>query len=180
MLKLHVLESEFFDEERQEFVEGSSYELELEHSLSSLSKWESIFEKPFLGKEQKTHEEVLMYIKCMIITKGIPDNIVSMLTDEQTAQINAYIEAKHTATWFTDFSKPTTSRETITSELIYYWMFSLTIPIECEDWNLNRLLTLIKIFQVKNQPPKKMSRSEIAARNRELNERRRAQLGTSG
>lgn len=180
MLKLDVVKDEFFDEERREFVKGAQYQLELEHSLFSLSKWESIFEKPFLGKEQKTYEEVMTYIWCMVITEDIPENIGWLLNDAQIEQVNAYIEAKHTATWFSDFSNQRPSREVITSELIYYWMFSLTIPIECEHWNLNRLLTLIKVFQVKNQPPKKMSRSELAARNRTLNQQRRAQLGTSG
>lgn len=180
MLKLFVVENEFFDESTQEFVVGSNYTLELEHSLYSLSKWESIFEKPFLGKDPKSTEELMAYVHCMILTKDVPDNIVKMFTDKQMLQINEYIDAKHTATWFSDFANTKPSREVITSELIYYWMFSLTIPIDCEHWNLNRLLTLIKIFQVKSQPAKKMSRSELAARNRTLNQQRRAQLGTSG
>jgi hypothetical protein len=70
--------------------------------------------------------------------------------------------------------------EVITSELIYYWIVSFNIPFECQYWHLNRLFSLIRICNIKNSKPKKVSRMELAQRNRELNAARKAKLGTSG
>jgi hypothetical protein len=169
-----------FDDESQEFTTKDDVTLELEHSLVSLSKWESRHEKPFLGKTEKTSDEVLDYIKCMVLTPNVPDQVFSKFSEENYTQINDYIEAKMTATWFNEVPGAPKSRDVITAELVYYWMVVFQIPFECETWHLNRLFTLIRICNVKQSKPKKMSRSEIAARNRELNAQRRAQLGTSG
>ncbi len=179
MLTITVLGEEHFNEEEQEFVTVGGIDLQLEHSLVSLSKWESIHEKPFLGEGEKSTEEVYSYIKAMILTPDFPPEVLSNLSQDHFEQINKYIDAKMTATWFSDTPAPK-SREVITSELIYYWMFTFQIPIECELWHLNRLFTLIKVCNVKNAPPKKMSRAEQAARNRTLNAQRKAQLGTQG
>jgi hypothetical protein len=169
-----------FDDESQEFTTKDDVALELEHSLVSLSKWESKHEKPFLGKVEKTTDEVLDYIKCMILTPNVPDHVFSKFSEKNYNEINEYIEAKMTATWFSEIPGAPKSRDVITAELIYYWMVIFQIPFECETWHLNRLFTLIRICNVKQSKPKKMSRSEIAARNRELNTQRKAQLGTSG
>lgn len=169
-----------YDEERQEFTTSEGFVLELEHSLVSLSKWESIHEKPFLSSDEKTPEELISYIEAMVLTTDVPDRVYYRLTEENLKEINRYIDAKMTATWFTDSPNAPKSREIITAELIYYWMISFNIPIEFQNWHLNRLFTLIKIFSVKNSKPKKMSASEMAARNRELNARRRKSLGTKG
>jgi hypothetical protein len=154
----------------------------LEHSLISLSKWESIFEKPFLGPEPKTREEVLGYIKTMILTPDFPEDVLLKLSKSNFDEINAYIDSAQSATTFGVMpeQKHRSRGETITSELIYYWMVTFNIPFECESWHLNRLFSLIRICNLKNSKPKKMSRSELATRNRQLNEKRRAELGTSG
>ena len=179
MLILQVAGVESFDDDTQEFIAQGGTILELEHSLVSLSKWESIHEKPFLGKESKTSEEILSYIKCMTLNK-VPREIFLKLNEENIQEIGDYIEAKMTATWFNEQPGEPPSREVITSELVYYWMTMFNIPFECEHWHLNRLFTLIRICNVKQAPPKKMSRAEIAQRNRELNAQRKAQLGTTG
>lgn len=180
MLTITVPGQEFFDETTSEFFETPSYTLELEHSLVSLSKWESRFEKPFLGKDEKSTEEVIGYIECMTLTPGIPSEVFQRLTQNNLDEINAYIGAKMTATTFKELPKKATSTEYVSAELIYYWMVALNIPSEYEDWHLNRLFTLIKVANEKNQPQKKMSRREAIAQQRALNAQRRAQAGSNG
>lgn len=180
MLTIVVPGTEMYDEIKQEFVREGDITLDLEHSLVSLSKWESKYEKPFLGKDSKTTEEVLDYVKCMTLTPNIPPEVFYNLSEGNINDINNYIEAKMTATWFNDTPGAPPSREVITSELVYYWMITFQIPFECQYWHINRLFTLIRVCNVKQAKPKKMSRAEIAHRNRELNAQRRSQLGTSG
>lgn len=180
MLKIIVPGADLFNEATQEFLIEPDFTLELEHSLVSLSKWESIFEKPFLGKEDKTVAEVLGYIKAMTLTPEVPEEIFSRLSSKNFKEIDDYINQKMTATWFSELPNQPKSREVITSELIYYWMITFQIPFECETWHLNRLFTLIQICNIKQAKPQKMSRSEIAARNRELNAQRKAQLKSKG
>ena len=180
MLTIVVPGVEMFDDLTQEFVTKDDVTLELEHSLVSLSKWEQIYEKPFLGKSEKTAEEVLGYIKAMTLTLEVPEEVFHKLSEDNLKAINAYLDAKMSATWFSEAPGAPPSRDVITSELIYYWMVTFQIPFECETWHLNRLFTLIRVCNIKQAKPKKMSRSEIAARNRELNAQRREQLGTKG
>jgi len=181
MLTIIVPGIESYDENLDTFVSIGDLTLELEHSLVSLSKWESKFEKPFLGKSEKTTEEVLDYIRCMVVTPNPPEEFLGKLSKENLEAVNAYIDRKMTATWFSEApGAPKTSREVITAELVYYWMTVFHIPFECETWHLNRLFTLIRICNLKQEKPKKMSRAEVAARNRELNAQRKAQLGTTG
>lgn len=180
MLTITVSGVESYDEKLEQFVSIGDITLELEHSLVSLSKWESEFEKPFLGKGDKTSEETLAYIRCMVLGKDPPGDFLQRLSKENLETINAYIDRKMTATWFSDQPGAPRSREVITSELVYYWMTVFDIPFECETWHLNRLFTLIRICNVKQAKPKKMSRAEVATRNRELNAQRKAQLGTRG
>ena len=180
MLTLFVVGDEYYNEETQEFETHGDFVLELEHSLVSLSKWESIHNKPFLSAKPKTQEETLSYIVCMVLTPVYPEGFETRLSNANLEIIINYMESKQTATSFGEMPERKAKGETITAELIYYWMVAFTIPFECEMWHLNRLFALIRICNIKNSPQKKLSRGEIARRNRELNERRKAELGTTG
>jgi hypothetical protein len=180
MLILVVPSVDLFDETKQEFITKSEVTLKLEHSLVSLSKWEQKHERPFLSGRKQTTDEILSYVKAMTITPNVPEEVYQRLSAENITDINDYIDAKMTATWFSDSSGAPQTRDTITNELIYYWMITFQIPFECEKWHLNRLFTLIRVCNIKQAKPKKMTRSEIAARNRELNARRKKEMGTTG
>lgn len=181
MLKLTFKPIEKYDELTNTFQYVDGCVITLEHSLVSLSKWESKWHKPFLTKEEKTLEEIIDYIKCMTITKNVDEDVYSRLTDEHLQAVREYIENPMTATTFSNLQEGRKiNREIITSEIIYYWMTVFNIPFECEKWHLNRLLTLINICNIKNSPPKKMGRKEIYQRNKALNMARRRALNTGG
>jgi len=183
MLTITIKGTEAYNPKTREFINTKDTTLTLEHSLVSVSKWEAKWHKPFLSKDTKTNEETLDYVKCMTITQNVDPNIYALLTREQIKTINDYIADPMTATWFNERKdKPgKKSSEQITSELIYYWMVALEIPFKpCEKWHLNRLLTLVRICNIKNQPDKKYSKKETMSRNAALNAARRKKLGTSG
>lgn len=181
MLKITIPEKELFDENKNIFITVKEQVLELEHSLVSISKWESKWNKPFLNdKNEKTLEETIDYIKCMTITKNVSDEVYLDLSQENIKDIKKYIDSPMTATTFNNIGNKKSNREVITSELIYYWMIANNIPMECQKWHINRLLTLLRICSIKNTPPKKMSRNEIMSRNATLNAARRKQLNSKG
>lgn len=180
MLIITVPATEMFNEKTQEFFTLKEQTLQLEHSLVSLSKWESKWCKAFLSKEEKTLEETTDYIRCMTITQNVDPSVYSRLSNSNINEINNYIDAPMTATTFYGDTQKGRGKETVTSELIYYWMISLNIPMECQKWHLNRLLTLIRVCNVKNTPPKKMSKKDIMRRNAALNASRRKQFNSKG
>ena len=180
MIRITIPATEEWDPVKEEFINTKETTLTLEHSLVSLSKWESKWCKPFLGKDEKTFEETIDYVRCMTLTQNVDQNVYSCLTNDAINQINKYIEAPMTATTFYEDKNSPKNRETITAELIYYWMVAYNIPFECQKWHLNRLLTLIRVCDIKNQPNKKMSKSEIMNRNAALNAARRKKMNTKG
>ena len=181
MLTITVPEQELFNERTEEFLTIPSSTLVLEHSLLSISKWESKWKKPFYGKQEKTAEEVTDYIRCMCITKNVPPNVFYYLDDENLKKIKDYIADPMTATTFSNQEKVTRRQRIITSELIYYWMISDGIPMDCEKWHINRLLTLIHVFDAEGNASKnKMSKKDIYSQNAALNAARRAKSKSRG
>ena len=180
MLEIVIPETEQWDEVNQEFITSNRQILRLEHSLVSLSKWESKWKKPFLSNKEKTYEETIYYIKGMTLTQNVNDTVYNLLDKDNIEKINKYIGDPMTATTFKEDPNKKGGREIITSELIYYWMISLNIPFERQKWHLNRLLTLIKVCGIKNQPPKKMSKRDVMSRNAALNAARRKQMNSRG
>lgn len=186
MLSLTVLGQEAtveLEDGSTAFVTFGGYNLELEHSLVALSKWESKFKKPFLDDVPKTEEEILYYIRCMAVHPYVPEEIFESLENEHIKQINDYINDPMTATWFNEGpqSSVSTSSEKITNELIYYWIAGFEFDTAVvENWHLNRLFTVLKVANIKNQPEKKKSQAEILDEYRRKNAQRRAQFEGQG
>jgi len=180
MLTITVPGVELFNDETKKFSTTETTVLELEHSLVSLSKWESKWQIPFLGKEAKTNEQIIDYIKLMCLSPGVPDETFKRLSGPNYEDINKYINATQTATWFREEPNQPVNREIITAEIIYYWMISLQIPLECEEWHLNRLFTLVRVLNQKNAPKKKQNTQSAAEQRRALNEARLKQYSTTG
>jgi len=182
MLQIVVPSADLFDENTNSFIQTNETVLKLEHSLLSISKWESKWQKPFLSSkagEKRTPYEMLDYIKCMTLNTNVNDDIYLALSTDNIKEINKYITAPMTATTIYSRKPNPIDKETITSELLYYYMIVYNVPFECEKWHLNRLITLLRVCAVKNNT-KKMSKSELASHNRALNAARRKRLGTRG
>lgn len=180
MLSITIPGAEYYDEHCNMFVQVAEQKLQLEHSLVSVSKWEQKWHKPFLVNDTKTREEKVDYVRCMTLTQNVDPRVYMGITDDIMDKIMEYIDDPMTATWFPEDKNPKVNREVITSEIIYYWMIALDIPPDYQKWHLNRLITLIRVCNAKNKPAKKMSRKDILAQNRAVNEARRKALGTRG
>lgn len=180
MLQITLPAEEMWDEVNEVFVYAKEQKLKLEHSLVSVSKWESKWGKSYFSCKVKSIEESLDYIRCMLLTPNIDENFVYRLSADDISKINKYIEAPMTATTIKDNRPKKNNGEILTSEVIYYEMIALNIPFECQKWHLNRLLTLIKICDIKNSPPNKMSEKAILRRNSELNAARKKKYNTKG
>ena len=181
MLIITVPETELFNDETQSFQTVPKKELRLEHSLVSISKWEAKWKKPFLGKDPMTYEQTVDYVRCMTITQNVNPITYSCLSVENIEKVKDYIADPMTATWFSS-KQPAgpKNHSVITSEILYWQMIALEIPMECQTWHLNRLLTLIRVCSEKNQPGKKMSKRDLMNRNRSLNAARKARMGSKG
>lgn len=178
MLEINLAEKELFNEATSEVYTVKGKHLVLEHSLVSVSKWESLWEKPFLAKGEKTRAETISYIKFMTITQNVDPNIYVLFEDELIEAVSKYIAKPMSATTIKEHN--VTNNSIITSEIIFYWMIQMNIPFECQKWNLNRLLMLIRVCDIKSRKTKNMTRAEIFARNKELNAERRRLLNSTG
>lgn len=182
MLEIVIPASEGWDEKKCRFVDiEPAVHLRLEHSLLSLSKWESKWHKPWLdGTTPKTAAETKDYIRCMTLTQGVDPKVYDRLTKENMAAIQKYMEDPMTATTFKERKGGKTRARYQTSELIYSAMASYGIPFSCEKWHLNRLLTLIRTCGEENAPREKMSKKEQMAQQRALNAQRKARYHSKG
>lgn len=179
MLVITIPAGEAYNYETDELISTKETTLHLEHSLISLSKWESKWHKPFLTNKVKTQEESIDYIRCMTLDSNVNPTSYLFLTPENVKAVNDYIENPMTATTFRDEDNKA-GREIVTAEIIYYWMVALQIPFECEKWHLNRLLTLVKVCNIKNTPKKKMKKGDMMRQNASLNAARRAAAHSHG
>lgn len=180
MLEITVPKTDLWDERNQRFIQIREQKLRLEHSLVSLSKWESKWCKVFLSKERKTYDETIDYIRCMTLTQNVDPLIYRCITDSHIRAVNAYIEAPMTASTIQEEKSKSINRQQITSELIYYWMTAYNIPFECQKWHLNRLLMLIRICNEENKPPKKQSLRDIYKRYAETNAANKKRFNSKG
>ena len=186
MLEITIPPRQLYEENSNTLLTFKGATIKLEHSLLSISKWESKWKKPFLDdKNEKTVEESIDYVRCMTITQSVDPLAYLCLTRENMEDIKSYMEDTQTATWFSKIEekkyKNRPMSRKITSELIYYWMSELNLPFDvCEKWHINRLMTLIKIANIENQPPQKMSKKEATKYRQALNESRKAQYHTRG
>lgn len=179
MLIIEVPANELFNEATEEFINTKKQVLQLEHSLISISKWESKWHKVFLSKTPKTNEQVIDYVRCMTINANVEPQVYSALTSQNLMDIDRYINDPMSATFFAK-EKESPGGEPMTSELIYYWLVHFQIPWEVEKWHLNRLLNLIRIAKMKTSTKNKRSKRDIMSQNAALNAARREAWGTSG
>ena len=191
MLKIKIPDQpseQLWDEANEIFVYTNPVkgcELTLEHSLLSISKWESIWCKPFLAEKEKSVAETLSYIECMAISpNNVDPEVIKRIPQSEYERVNAYINHPSTATTIGGMNsgKGGRSSEIKTSEIIYYYMTALNIPFECQKWHLNRLLTLIKVCEIKNDPKgqKQMSANEVRKEYDKINEMRKKAMHTKG
>lgn len=182
MLRIEVPSCEFYDESKEEFLTIKGQTLVMEHSLISISKWEAKWKKSYFSEEKKTTAEILDYLRCMTISpQNVHPSLYLALSSSQLEEISNYINDPMTATTINQIPGRRGRNELLTSELVYYYMIAQNIPVEFEKWHINRLLTLIRVCSIKNDPKqKKMSPSEIRRQNRAINAARRKRLGTKG
>ena len=181
MLLIDIPETELFDESTDRFITIKAQTLKLEHSLISISKWESRWNKPFLKEDNKTPEQIRDYIRCMSLVPLQDDNVVLALNSKSIEKIINYIEAPMTATTvaFLDDKKPV-KKEILTSELIYYYMIQAQVPFECEKWHINRLFALLKVCSAKSSEKQKANTKTAAKSQAALNAARRSKLKSRG
>ncbi len=179
MLKLTIPKRRLLNEKTNEIYTVKEQTIVLEHSLVSISKWESTWCKPFLSSEKKSLEEIRDYVRCMTLTQNVDPLTYFCLTADNFDEINKYINTEQTATTFRK-EEQAHKKEIITSELMYFWMINYGIPFECAKWHLSRLIALVRICQIKMQPSKQMGKNAILNQNAKLNAQRRSLLHTKG
>lgn len=179
-IKINIPSQELFDESTGEFIKIDETNIVLEHSLVSISKWESKWHIPYLNNKEKTVEQAVDYLRCMTITQNVNKDIYKYIPESEIKRLDEYINDPMTATTITKQEGKGGSRKVLTAEVIYFYMLSYNIPADFDKWHLNRLLTLIEVFNEENKPKKKMSTQQAISRYASLNAARRAKLHSAG
>lgn len=180
-LEIHIRGDELWDEESEQFIQVRERTVHFEYSLAAIAKWEAHWKKPFLINEDLTGPQLLSCVRYMALEQDVTEDDIRSLSHEQVEKIKAYMKDSMTATWFKkDPGKSRRPTKVVTAEIIYYQMVELGIPFECENWHLNRLLTLIAVCAEKQAVPKKMAKKDILSQYANLNAARRAKLGSKG
>lgn len=170
MLTLVIREPDLWDEEKAQFVLGKEHRYRLEHSLISISNWETEFERSFFNEPPTTWEEQIAYVKAMTIKPELTDEMAKYITAADLVAVNEYINKKKSGSNpHRDDKKKGSSRSYLTTEQIYSWMVGFNIPFETAKWPFQRLWNLILFCEGQNKKPRKYSAKErraIVAANR--------------
>lgn len=179
VLEITIPQTSLYDEVNNLFIDVDEQKLTLKHSLVSVAKWEARWHTPFLDKKNKTYEQTIDYIRCMTLNKNVDQSVYKAITNDIIEKVDSYINDSMTAVVFKKDDSSNGS-EIVTAELVYYWMTALNIPYECRKWHFNRLITLIRVCNIKNSPDKKMSKRQTASHYKELNKARRKKYNSKG
>lgn len=146
-----IPQQELFDNRSQTFItipeqHIPAFHLQLRHSLMSIAKWESRWHDSFLAKETMDADELIDYVRCMTINTQKNQDVYKYLGKDDYDQILEYMQDPMSAIDLNakrnkETKKGRKKRET--AESVYYAMFNLGIPIECEKWHFNRLSALL-------------------------------------
>lgn len=180
MITIDLGTLEYYDSEKNEFVYEEGGKVRFEYSLKMLYEWEGKWKKAFLkgNKNLTTEEAVDFYI--MMALDPIDKKF---MTGEAMETLSKYVNDPQTATTFADGQNGNTSPskgKIFTSEELYAMMITSNVPLDFENRNLNRLITILRVISVQNTPPKKMSKNDIYRQNAALNAERKARLNTKG
>lgn len=174
MLNITIPAQQLWDSVKEEFIYTKETKLQLEHSLVSITKWEEKHHKTFLKDDPpKTRDETIDYIRCMTITQNINPDAYNYLTPDNMRSIEEYIKDPMTSLVFPKENRVSSNRDVLSHETLYYYMFKLGIPMECQKWHINALIALIKVFDIKDAPKKKSSTSDAYAEHRAAHAARR-------
>lgn len=182
MITIDLGSIEFFDGKENKFAYKDGGKVNFEYSLKAIYDWEGIHQKLFL-KGNLTYDETVDFYTKMALTEKPLD--ADFMTDDVMELLAEYIKASHTATTFTQTQEGQngnnhTRGKIYSSEELYALMFANNIPLEFEKRNLNRLLVVLRIIALHNNPPKKLSKQDILKQNRQLNAERKKMLNSRG
>lgn len=172
-----VVQVQIGEDEERMFVP-----MKFEHSLFTISKWEEKWHISFFNDADKTEDQILDYIRCMVVDES-DLAYLDYLTPANVEEILDYIADPATATKvYSRNQNGVMRRKSTTSEVLYFQMFSRQIPMECQHWHINRLIALIQVWDVYNADPKsnKMSKKQTRDWYIQENARRRAQMHSKG
>lgn len=160
--------------------------VELEHNLISLSKWESVFKRPYLKNQELKAEERLFYYQCMVLNDV---NITELLEANQNdpksitqfiEMIDSYINSSLTGTTILQTKASDGNTMVYTSEVLYAMLAITGLDISAEHWHISRLIMTLNVIGELKAEKKKMPQREIIEQRASLNEERRRKYQSKG